>query len=172
MLRSILLYTLFFTAAVIIFIFLLFPGTKIAQHLSSALKNQNWNLSIDNVKLALPFKLKFENTKFSIGQNINQVTKITPQSFEIILDPISIFKDKKQMKIQSYFDHGSIKGQIELVFPVQKSSLDLTCIILPESPYIKKLANMADIKSTTDNIQKNGLTFTIKGSLENSTIGI
>lgn len=143
-----------------------------ATYLSHALKTQNWGISIDNIKPALPFKLKFENTKLLIGQDINQRTQIVAESFTVFLDPVSIFKNKKQIKIQSDFYQGSVKGQIEIIFPVEKSSLDLTGVILPDSTYLTKFANMADINPVIRSIQKNGIIFTIKGTFENPKIGI
>ncbi len=65
-----------------------------------------------------------------------------------------------------------LKGQIEIVFPVQKSRLALTGVIQPDSPYLAKFANMAAIKSVTKNIQKDGIKFTINGLLGNPKIGI
>jgi type II secretion system protein N len=293
-LKSILLYILFFSASSLVFVFLLFPRAEFANYLSYALKRQNLVVTIDNVKPAIPFTLKFENTKFLLGQNINQNTNqgihIVPQSFEVLLDPVSIFKDKKQIKFQSGFYQGFInghlflnsfdplafsnvtasmsgvkisgfayktdladitlgcelngeykqtragdkkdfgngrmlisnfsaqmkdslfnnlhlpvvdfseitlefiqhpkritltqctakgsiinvklKGSMDIIFPVQKTRLNLTGVIQPDSPYLAKFVNMAVIKSVVKNIKKNGIIFTIKGTLENPEIGI
>ena len=139
-----------------------------ANYLSDELKTQNWGVSIDNVKPALPFKLKFKNTKLLLDKDI----QITAKSCTVILYPASIFKDTKQIKFQSAFHEGLIKGPIEIIFPVKKSSLDLKGMIMPDSPHLVKFASMAGIDPMTDNIKKNGIIFTIKGTLENPKIGI
>jgi len=296
--KFILFYSLFFIVSSVVFAFLLFPGKELAAYLSQVVKNQNFILIIDDVKPAIPFTLKFENTKFLIGQNINQDlgqkinegTQIIPQSFEVFLDPVSILKNKKQIKFQSNFSQGSIKGQlllnsfdplsfsngtaflsgmkisdfryktdladiifncelngeyrqsraggkddfgngslliqnfsaemknsffnilnlpivdfsniklefiqqtngltitkclamgsiinvklkgrVDIAFPVQKTRLNLTGVILPDSPYLAKFANMARIKSVVKNSKKEGIIFTIKGTLKNPEIKI
>lgn len=171
-LKSIWLYILFFMASCIIFVFVLFPGKEVAAYLSSELKTQNFGVTIDSIKPALLFKLECENTTFLIGPDVNKPTEIVAESLTVFLDPVSIFKNKKQIKIQSDFYQGSVKGQIEVVFPLQKSSLDLKVILIADSPYLKKLASMADLNPATRNIQKTEVTVTIKGTFENPKIEI
>ena len=293
--KSILFYILFFMAAVFVFAFLLFPGKEVAAYLSQSLKSKNLQLRIDTVKPVFPFKLKFENTKFFIGQEIeglgiNQGTQIVPDSFTVSFSPVSIFKEEKKIQFESEFYQGSVngrlrlnsmdpfsfsdaealmagvkisdfryttdladitlacelngeyketesgdkkasgrgslliqhfsakmkdslfnrlslpqvdfseikidfiqdpkivtieqfagkgpiinvklKGQIEIVFPVQKSRLNLTGVIQPDSPYLAKFVNMTPLRSMVKNIKKEGIKFTIKGLLENPEIGI
>lgn len=64
------------------------------------------------------------------------------------------------------------KGNIDIISPLQKSSLNFTGTILPDSPYLAKFANTASIKSVVKNISKDGIRFNIKGTLENPKIGI
>jgi len=287
-LKPISLYFLFFLFAVVIFLFLLFPERKVAGSISRSLTtiNPNVRVSIDNVKLGLPFKLVFENTKLLL----NKTTQIVPESFEVFLGPAFIFNTKRPIGFQSDIYEGSLngslrldnmdpflfsqaelfmsnvkindfryktgladitlgcevsgsykqieasgkkksgqgtilckkftakmtnsffntlklpvvdftdikleftqsenrvtitqclakgsiinvkfKGSLEMMFPLQKTKLDLTGIILPDSPYLAKFANTASIKSVVKNISKKGIGFNIKGTLENPEIGI
>lgn len=287
-LKSVLFYFFFFIAAGFIFIFILFPQKQVAAYLSYSLTDSDSNIrvSIDNVKLGFPFKLKFENTKLLLGRD----TQIIPESFDVFLDLASIFNEEKQIRIQSGFYQGSIKGglrldsinpllfsdikffmsgvkisnvgyktdladidlscelsgeykqlgvvdkkdsghgtihirnvfakmnhslfntlnlpvidfsdieleftqqlkavtliqctakgpsinvklkgNIDIVFPVQESRLNLTGAILPDSPYLAKFVNMAALKAKVKNISKDGIKFNINGTLKNPKIGI
>ncbi|MCD4718473.1 MAG: type II secretion system protein GspN [Desulfobacula sp.] len=65
-----------------------------------------------------------------------------------------------------------LKGNIDIVFPVQESRLNLTGAILPDSPYLAKFVNMAALKAKVKNISKDGIKFNINGTLKNPKIGI
>lgn len=65
-----------------------------------------------------------------------------------------------------------LKGNIDIVFPVQESRLNLTGAILPDSPYLVKFVNVAALKAKAKNIFKDGIKFNIKGTLKNPEIGI
>jgi len=111
-LKPILLYFLFFIAAIVIFLFLLFPERRVAGSLSRSLTtvNPNVRVSIDKVKPGLPFKLVFENTKLLL----NQTTQIVPESFEVFLGPAFIFNTKKPIAFQSDIYQGSVNGSLRL----------------------------------------------------------
>ncbi|WP_022663775.1 type II secretion system protein GspN [Desulfospira joergensenii] len=65
-----------------------------------------------------------------------------------------------------------LKGDIRLASSAQKTRLNLTGKILPDSPYLARFANQAAIRSRAGNISRNGIEFYIKGTLENPRIGI
>ena len=287
-LKPILLYILFFTAAVIVFVFLLFPQKELAAYLSRLLTDTDSNIqvTIETVRPGFPFKLKFENSKLMFGRNI----QIVPDSLDVLLDISSMFNKQKHIKIASDLYQGSVKcslrlnsikpflfsepeffisgvkisdfryktdladitltcdlsgeykqietadkkdsgqglihirnlsakmknslfntlnlpvidfsdieceftrqskavtliqcrakgpsinvklkGNIDIVFPVKESRLNLTGAILPDSPYLAKFVNTTAIKSKTKNILKDGIKFYIKGILKNPKIGI
>lgn len=288
--KSILFYILFFIVTSSGFVFLLFPGKEFAVYLSQVVKNQNLDLRIDNVKPAFPFTLGFGNTTLLLGRDMDKGMQIVPQFFQVFLDPFSIFKEEKQIKFQSGFSPGSLKGhlllnsldpflfsrvtasmsgvkiidfryktdladitldcelngeyiqagagdnkvlgkgsmliqkfsaemkdslfivlnlpvvdfseitleftqhpkrltlnrciargpiinvklkgEIDILFPVQKTRLNLSGVILPDSPYLAKFVNYSAIKSVAGNSKKDGIIFTIKGTLENPEMGI
>jgi type II secretion system protein N len=65
-----------------------------------------------------------------------------------------------------------LRGKIDMILPVNNVRLDLTGIILQDSPYLAKFANMAEIKALAGNILKNGIKFKITGTLNNPNISI
>ena len=50
--------------------------------------------------------------------------------------------------------------------------LDLTGIILQDSPYLAKFANIAAVRAVAGNILKNGIQFKVTGTLANPKISI
>ncbi len=292
--KSIFFYILFFLVSSLGFVFLLFPGKEFAVYLSQVVKNQNLALHMDDVKPAFPFTLGFENTTLLLGPDMDQGMQIIPESFQVFLDFFSIFKEEKQIKFQSGFSQGSLKGHLlinsldpflfssvtasmsvvkivdfryktdfadislgcelngeykqistgnekdlgkgsmsirnfsavfstamkgslftalnipaidfsditlefihqparliltrctargsiinvklkggmDIVFPVQKTRLNLSGVLLPDSPYLAKFANYPAFTSIVGNIKKEGILFTIKGTLENPELGI
>lgn len=103
-------YILFFIAIFFIFAFALFPEKEIASYLSGSLSNSKTGLSFNNVKPGLPFNLKFESAKLMLGPDL----QVTPESFEVYINPFSLFWGKKQIKIQSGFNKGSIEASLLL----------------------------------------------------------
>ena len=65
-----------------------------------------------------------------------------------------------------------LNGEIRLAPAVEKSRLNLTGKILPDSPYLDRLANQAAVRFKARNVTRNGIDFFIKGTLENPRIGI
>jgi len=65
-----------------------------------------------------------------------------------------------------------LKGNIDFTSPVQKSRLNLTGVVLQDSPYLSKFKNLSGMRSKDDNISKTGIRFNIKGVLGNPEIGI
>ncbi|MCP3871740.1 MAG: type II secretion system protein GspN [Desulfobacteraceae bacterium] len=55
---------------------------------------------------------------------------------------------------------------------LKNAKLNLTGVILPDSPYLAKFANMAIIKSKIKNIKKDGIKFTISGTLKHPEMRI
>ena len=285
--KPVLLYILFFMAALLLFIFLLFPQKDAAGYISNFLDEHNSKLqfSCERVKLKLPLKLSLENPKLLINKQI----EVEPESFEIKLNPALFFKKQKKIVFQSdlyqgtlngiidlkgfdpflfskadlfiskvKIDHlsyktdlagiilgcllngeykyseisgekkgtgklvikdfsaemenslfntlhmpvvdfsevqiefeqqsniitvkqciarGSVmnlklKGKIDIVLPLNKVRLDLTGIMLQDSPYLAKFANIAAVRAVAGNILKNGIKFNITGTLNNPKITI
>jgi len=86
-------------------------------------------------------------------------------------------KNRKKITVQKCLAKGTIinvklKGQVDIVFPLQKSRLNFTGVILRDSPYLAKFANLASIQAVAKNIQKDGIKFYIKGTLKNPKIGL
>lgn len=110
MLRPVLLYTLFFITAFVVFLFLLFPQKQAAEYLSRSLSDPalNVHFSIDNVKPVFPAGLSFENTKILLDQDI----QIMPGFFKVFFSPLSLFREETQIKFQSGFSKGSANGSL------------------------------------------------------------
>lgn len=86
-------------------------------------------------------------------------------------------QSRKTIKVKQCMARGSIihvtcKGNIDIFFPLEKSKLTLTGVILPDSPYLAKFANMTGIKKTVKNISFSGINFNISGTLGNPKIGL
>ena len=139
-LKPILLYILFFMVSFIFFIFLLFPQKEVAAYLSHSLTDPDSNvlLSIDKVRLGFPFKLKLENTKLTFGRN----TQIVPDSFDVLLDISSIFKEGKYIRIQSDVYQGSVKGSLRLI--------SIKPFLFSDSEFFMSGINISDFRYKTD----------------------
>ncbi len=59
-----------------------------------------------------------------------------------------------------------LNGDIVFADPVLQTQVKLNGRLLPDSPYLAKFANVAAIRSAIKNIPKNGIGFTITGTLE------
>jgi len=86
-------------------------------------------------------------------------------------------QSEKKVTITQCIAKGSIinvklKGIVDIVSSLQNARLNLTGIVLPDSPYLAKFANTASIKSVVKNISKQGIRFNIKGTLNHPEIGI
>ena len=86
-------------------------------------------------------------------------------------------QSEKRVTITQCIAKGSIinvklKGMVDIGSPLQNTRLNLTGIVLPDSPYLAKFANTASIKSVVKNISRQGIGFTIKGTLKHPEIGI
>ncbi|MDA3917903.1 MAG: type II secretion system protein GspN [Deltaproteobacteria bacterium] len=110
--KPVLLYILFFMAAFLLFIYILFPQKDAAGYISGLLDENNSKLqfSCERVKLKLPLKLSMENPKFLINKQIH----VEPELFEIKLSPALFFKKHKQIVFQSDLYKGSLNGVIDL----------------------------------------------------------
>ncbi len=63
-------------------------------------------------------------------------------------------------------------GKINLASPLQTSKLNLTCKILPDSPYLKNLSSFTGILSSETDPIKDGISFKISGTLKNPKLKI
>ena len=66
----------------------------------------------------------------------------------------------------------AIKGNIDIISPLQKSKLNLTGVILQDSPYLSKFKNLPGMILKGKKISKTGIKFNIKGMLGSPKIGI
>lgn len=141
-LKPLVFYLLFFIVSFLVFCSFLFPGTQIATYINQSLKKQNVQVDVNTVTLGIPFKLKFENPMIQFGQ----LTRIQPETIELSMSPISIFKDKKQISIQSDAYQGEVHGQMvlnsiePLLFSDAKASL--SGIRINDYQYDTRLANI------------------------------
>lgn len=110
--KPVLFYILFFMAALLFFIYILFPQKDAAGYISGLLDENNSKLqfSCESVKLKLPLKLSMENPKFLINKQIH----VEPELFEIKLNPALFFKKNKEIVFQSDLYQGSLNGVIDL----------------------------------------------------------
>ena len=99
-------------AALLLFIYILFPQKDAAGYISGLLDENNSKLQFfcERVKLKLPLKLSMENPKLLIDKQIY----VEPELFEIKLSPALFFKRHKEIVFQSDLYTGSLNGVIDL----------------------------------------------------------
>lgn len=110
--KSLILYSLFFIAALFALVYLLFPQKDAAQFLSDYLNKNNAKLELicDSVKLKMPLKFSLENPKILIDKNI----QLEPGLVEIKLNPSLFFSKSKKIVFQSDLYQGSVKGVFDV----------------------------------------------------------
>lgn len=142
--KPVLFYILFFMAALLLFIYILFPQKDAAGYISGLLGENNSKLqfSCERVKFKLPLKLSMDNPKFLINKQIH----VEPESFEINLNPALFFKKHKKIVFQSDLYQGSLNGVIDLknfdTFLLSKADLFISKVKIDNFGYKTDLADI------------------------------
>lgn len=121
-------------------------GTFLIEDFSAELKNSLFN----RLKLPVIDFSKIQAQFTQDRQNIN-VTQLTAKGSVINL---------------------KLNGIIRMDFPIDQSRLSLKGAILPDSPYLANFVNSPLIKRMVKNIKKDGIKFTIDGTLKHPVIKI
>jgi type II secretion system protein N len=102
-----LLYSIYVLAAVVFFIYYLFPSDKVKNYIASGFNglNSNVNISIDHVSLAFPPGLKLYKVNFYHMNN----TLLETEQIKVIPNLLSLFRSK----IIFFFKGSAYKGILE-----------------------------------------------------------
>ena len=172
--------------------FLLFSVPELSM---SGVKISDFKYNTDLADIALSCELNGEYKqieaadKADSGQGTlhirNFSAKMNQSLFNTLNLPVIDFSDieleftrhLKEITLTQCTAKGSIiylklKGNIGIVFPVEEIRLNLTGVILPDSPYLAKFVNSAALKAVIKNMSKDGIKFNIKGTLKDPKIGI
>ncbi len=90
---------------------------------------------------------------------------------------VAFTKDRQNINLTELTATGSVinlklNGIIRLDIPILQSRLSLKGTILPDSPYLANFANSTLLKAMVKNIKKDGVRFTIGGTLKQPVIKI
>ncbi len=129
-----------------------------------------------------------DKNKFGTGKFIikNFSAKIKNSFFNALNLPVVDFKEillefeqesNNIVSITQCLARGSIinlklKGDINIVFPLRMTKLDLAGVVIQDSPYFARLANTAAVKTVVDAILKDGIKFNLQGTLSEPEISI
>ena len=124
--KLVVLYFLFFMAAFVLFVFVLFPGKKVAAYLSRTVTRPDAMVQVrmEDAGLYPPLHVFFDNTRFSLGPDLT----ITPQTFGISLSLPAFFKNEKNIGFQSKIFQGTANGSFRVTDfdPLTVSGAQLT----------------------------------------------
>ncbi|MBU1195799.1 MAG: type II secretion system protein GspN [Proteobacteria bacterium] len=140
-------YLLLFVVSVAIFLVVLFPGHQLAAYFSQTLTHPQKNIytNMENVHLSLPFSLKSEDARISIGRDFT----VQPDFIKIRLGPGLVFGDQRQIHFNSELYKGLMKGSFgfEDTQPVAYTNVQLNLSGL-EFDKIRYNTRMAQITMT------------------------
>lgn len=110
--KLVLFYILFSMAAFVFFVFLLFPGKKVAAYLSGAVTKPDAmvQVTMDDADLYPPLRLSLDKIRFALGPDIT----IKPASFAVSLSPLVFFENEKNIRFQSKLFQGNFHGSLKL----------------------------------------------------------
>lgn len=103
-------YILLFAVSVAIFLVVLFPGHQLAAYFSQTLTHPQKNIytNIETIHLSLPFSLKSEDARISIGRDFT----VQPDFIKIRLGPGLVLGNQKQIHFDSKLYKGLVKGSL------------------------------------------------------------
>ena len=130
-----------------------------------------------------------DKNKFGTGKFIikNFSAKITNSFFNALNLPVVNFKEIKLefeqqsnniVSITQCMARGPVinlklKGDIiNIAFPLSNAKLDLKGVVLQDSPYFTRFANIVAVKNVVDNLLQYGIKFNLKGTLSEPEISI
>jgi type II secretion system protein N len=143
-LKSALLYLLWFIAAFVLFVFLLFPEKQAADYLSRSLTSKSLPIrgSIESVRPALPMGLKSGNLTLILGTDL----QITPDYFKASLNLSSLFKAFKRIDFQSGLYQGTLNGNMRInsldPFSASRVNLSMDRVKIKDFRYTSGLADI------------------------------
>ncbi|MEN8210890.1 MAG: type II secretion system protein GspN [Thermodesulfobacteriota bacterium] len=114
------------------------------------------------------FSAKMENSLF----NTLHIPVVDFSEVKIEFEQQSNIITVKQCIARGPVINLKLKGKIDIVLPLNKARLYFTGIMLQDSPYFAKFANIAAVRAVSGNILKNGIKFNITGTLNNPKITI
>lgn len=142
--KLVLVYILFLMAAFVFFVFLLFPGKKVAAYLSGAVTTPDAvvQVTMDDADLYPPLRLSLDNIRFTLGPDIT----IKPASFGISLSPLVFFENEKNVSFQSKLFQGTLHGSLVFTHldPLAASAAHLIFSDIKTGPFIYK-TDLADV---------------------------
>ncbi len=143
-LKLVLFYILFFMTAFIFFVFLSFPGKKVAAYLSGAVTKPDAmvQVTMDDADLYPPLRLDLDKIRFALGPDIT----INPASFGVSLSPLVFFENEKSISFQSKLFQGTIHGRLKFTHldPLATSAAHIIFSEIKTAPFIYK-TTLADI---------------------------
>ncbi len=152
-----------------------FPyNTRMARIILDCNLNGDYSFSNSNAKNAQgKGSLLINDVSADLKNSLLNRLKISNVDFSNV--KIDFTKKGNNLNITQLNAKGSIinvnlKGKILLASPTSKSRLSLTGAILPDSPYLATIINSAFIRAAAKNAKKDGVRFSIKGTLEQPRI--
>jgi type II secretion system protein N len=142
--KLVLFYALFSMAAFVLFVFVLFPGKKVAAYLSRTVTMPNAMIQVhmEDADLFPPLRVFFENTRFSLGPD----TTITPQTFSISLSLPAFFENDKNIGFQSKIFQGTANGSFRVArldpLTVAEAQINISDIKVTQFFYQTALADI------------------------------
>lgn len=142
--KLVLFYILVSMAAFIFFVFLLFPGKKVAAYLSGAVTGPDAmvRVAMDDADLYPPLRLDLDKIRFILGPDIT----IKPAAFKVALSPLVFFKNEKNISFQSQLFQGNLHGSLKFTHldPLAASAAHIIVSDLKTGSFIYK-TDLADI---------------------------
>lgn len=108
--RTIGYYLLLFAVSAAIFLVVLFPRRQLARYISQTLTNPQKDIYtvMETIHLSLPFSLKSEDTRISIGRDFN----IKPEFVKFRLGPGLVFGEHRNIHFSSKLYNGLVEGDV------------------------------------------------------------
>lgn len=124
--KLVLFYLLFSMAAFVLFVFVLFPGKKVAAYLSDTVTRPDAMVQVhmEDADLYPPLRVFFDNPRFSLGPDLT----IIPQTFGISLSVPAFFENEKNISFQSKIFQGTATGSFRVTHldPLSVSDAQIT----------------------------------------------
>ncbi len=147
--KLVLFYILFSMAAFIFFVFLLFPGKKVAAYLSGAVTKPDAmvQVTMDDAELYPPLRLTLDKIRFTLPPDII----IKPTSFAVSLSPVVFFENEKTISFQSKLFQGTIHGSLKFTHldPLTASAAHIIFSDIKTASFIYK-TTLADITLSSE----------------------
>ena len=147
--KQVLFYLLFFMTAFVLFVFVLFPGKKVAAYLSRtvAMPDAMVQVHMEDAALFPPLRVFFDTPRFSLGPDVT----ITPEAFGITLSLPSLFANEKTIGFQSKIFQGTASGSFRVagLDPLAVSGAQINIADIKVARFLYQTA-LADITVSCD----------------------